>query len=46
MADLIKVEEQREKVVLFAAASGAGDGTEASLDELAELCDTAGAEVT
>ena len=45
MADLIEVEERREKVVLFAAARAAGDGTEDSLDELAELCDTAGAEV-
>ena len=45
MADLIEVEERRERVVLFAAARAAGDGTEDSLDELAELCDTAGAEV-
>ena len=28
MADLIEVEERREKVVLFAAARAAGDGTE------------------
>ncbi len=41
---MIETEEKRERVVLFAVSTRADDDTEASLDELAELCDTAGAD--
>lgn len=45
MADLIEVSEEKERLILFAASTRADDDTEESLDELAELCDTAGAVV-
>ncbi|WP_194608559.1 GTPase HflX [Clostridium vitabionis] len=41
---MIETEEKRERVVLFAVSTRPDDDTEASLDELAELCDTAGAD--
>lgn len=41
---MIETEEKRERVVLFAVSTRPGDDTEASLDELSELCDTAGAD--
>jgi len=42
---LSNTEYRKEKVILFAVRKNAEDDTEQSLDELAELCDTAGAQV-
>ncbi len=44
MAQLIDLEELRERVILVAVSTADGDDTEESLDELAELVRTAGAE--
>lgn len=44
MAELIDVAEEKERVILVAVSLADGDDTEESLDELAELVDTAGAE--
>lgn len=43
MAELFETAEQAEKVVLVAVSADGDDMTEKSLDELAELADTAGA---
>ena len=43
MAELIDIEEKREKLILCAVCTGETAEAEESLDELAELCDTAGA---
>lgn len=44
MADLIQTEEVKERVILVGVATSDNDDTERSLEELAELVDTAGAE--
>lgn len=44
MAELIEIKEERERVILVAVASSAGDDTEESVDELEELVKTAGAD--
>ena len=44
MAELIKIGEQQERVILFAASTNASDDTEESVEELRELVKTAGAE--
>lgn len=43
MADLIELKEIEERVILVAVSTGAESETKASLDELAELVETAGA---
>lgn len=42
---MIDTREEQEKVILVGISTDDRDDTERSLDELAELCDTAGAEV-
>ena len=44
MAELIKIGEQQERVILFAASTNDSDDTEESVEELKELVKTAGAE--
>lgn len=39
---MIEIKEEQERVILVSAVTGSGEGAEASLDELAELVDTAG----
>lgn len=46
MAELIKTKEEQEKVVLVGVSLEEGDDTRDSLEELEELCHTAGAQVT
>ncbi len=43
MAELIELKEEEERVILAAVSIGDGDHTEASVDELSELVNTAGA---
>lgn len=43
MAELIDIKKEEERVVLIAVSTGDGSGAEASLDELEELVETAGA---
>ncbi len=43
MAELYDMEEQQERLILFAVATTDGDDTKESLDELEELVSTAGA---
>ena len=45
MAELFDMKELEERVILVAVSTSDEDDTEASLDELEELADTAGAEV-
>ena len=45
MAEMIETKETKEKVILVGVSTSAHDDTEKSLDELAELVATAGAEV-
>lgn len=45
MAETFEIEEIREKVILVGVSVQEGDDTEDSLEELADLVDTAGAEV-
>lgn len=44
MAELIEIKEEKEKVILVAVSLADNDDTEESVDELAELVETAGAE--
>ena len=44
MAELYDMRETEERVILVAVSTADGDDTEESLDELAELCRTAGAD--
>lgn len=44
MAELIEMEEKKERLILCAVSVGETADAEDSLDELAQLCDTAGAE--
>ena len=43
MAETIEIREIEERVILVGVSTREGDDTEASLDELEELADTAGA---
>lgn len=45
MAEIFEIEELKERVILVGVSSQDGDDTEDSLEELADLVDTAGAEV-
>ena len=45
MADTIKIEEKIERVILVGVSEQDGDDTRDSIEELAELVKTAGAEV-
>ncbi|RZT02427.1 GTPase HflX [Cuneatibacter caecimuris] len=44
MAELFEIDQEQERLILAGAATGDGDDTQASLEELAELVKTAGAE--
>lgn len=44
MSELIEIKEETEKVILIAVSLSENDDTEESVDELAELVETAGAE--
>ncbi|MCI8516301.1 MAG: GTPase HflX [Hungatella sp.] len=43
MAELIELEETKERVILLGVSTGEGDDTEGCLEELADLVETAGA---
>lgn len=44
MTELFEIDQEQERLILAGAATGDGDDTQASLEELAELVKTAGAE--